>query len=250
MKKLISQLKECNNYLSNLDEKDNAVYLNVSLQGKKINKKFDEIADHLAQLVIDYEYPIKRGSHPFLSCDKKLCRKIGFDSITVCPYVGTIHSIWLRSNFMWYYQNDRDNLTIDLYYMQDNKNKDYIKNLIIQELYNFQRDAKWVIKNEYDEKMEEMKNYLNDTEFYSQEEILDKSSLEKEINLYQKSRDYYKKRYEHLSKHWERLTKEILPEGWYCMAPDTWGCIEEECNACIERLHRKFVQWLIKRKKF
>jgi len=62
--------------------------------------------------------------------------------------------------------------------------------------------------------------------------------------------EYYKKRSEHLTKLWNRLIKEILPDGWYCMANDTWDCEIEECDECIGRLHRPFVQRLIKRKKF
>jgi len=62
--------------------------------------------------------------------------------------------------------------------------------------------------------------------------------------------EYYKKRTEHLKKLYDRLVKEILPEGWYCMAMDTWTCEEEELDECIRRLNRPFVQKLIKRKKF
>lgn len=62
--------------------------------------------------------------------------------------------------------------------------------------------------------------------------------------------DYYKKRTEHLMKLWDRLVHEILPEGWYSMAMDTWTCEVDECNDCIGRLHRPFVQRIIKRKNF
>ena len=59
--------------------------------------------------------------------------------------------------------------------------------------------------------------------------------------------EYYKKRTEHLTKLWNILIKEILPEGWYCTANDTWSCEQEELDSCVGRLHRPFVQWLIKR---
>ena len=45
--------------------------------------------------------------------------------------------------------------------MENNKNKIYIKNLIIKELYNFKRDIQWVLNGEYVEKMEEMENKFN-----------------------------------------------------------------------------------------
>lgn len=59
--------------------------------------------------------------------------------------------------------------------------------------------------------------------------------------------EYYKKRTEHLMKLWNTLIEHILPKGWYCMANDTWDCEEEELQSCVGRLHRPFVQWLIKR---
>ena len=73
--------------------------------------------------------------------------------------------------------------------------------------------------------------------------------IEKERDEEQKY-GFYKKRTEHLLRLFNKLIKEILPEGWYCMAMDTWQCEEEEVEECIRRLNRPFVQKLIKRKKF
>ncbi len=83
--------------------------------------------------------------------------------------------------------------------------------------------------------LDEVVKYLNDIyeQFYSR-------SAERDL-------EYYKKRTEHLTKLWNILIKEILPEGWYCMANDTWSCEQEELDSCVGRLHRPFVQWLIKR---
>lgn len=160
MKKLISQLKEYTDYLSNFDEKLNMEYIDDSVQNKKITKLFESVAEDLAQKVVDYDYPSNVGFHPFLNCDEKLSKKLGFGTITICSYVGSIHNMWLKSNFMWLKHNDRDNLTIDIYYIDTNKDIDYIKGLIVQELFNFKRDAKWVVDGVYDEKMTEMKDKL------------------------------------------------------------------------------------------
>lgn len=58
--------------------------------------------------------------------------------------------------------------------------------------------------------------------------------------------EYYKKRTEHLTNLYNKLVKQILPDGWYCMASDTWSCEEEEYNECVRRLNRTFVQKLVK----
>lgn len=90
--------------------------------------------------------------------------------------------------------------------------------------------------------LEEVANFLN-----AENERWQK--IEKERDEEQKY-GYYKKRTEHLLRLFNKLIKEILPEGWYCMAMDTWQCEEEEVEECIRRLNRPFVQKLIKRKKF
>lgn len=90
--------------------------------------------------------------------------------------------------------------------------------------------------------LEEVANFLN-----GENEKLVK--IEKERDEEQKY-GFYKRRTEHLLRLFNKLIKEILPDGWYCMAMDTWQCEEEEVEECIRRLNRPFVQKLIKRKKF
>lgn len=90
--------------------------------------------------------------------------------------------------------------------------------------------------------LEDVANFLNG-------ENEKRQKIEKERDEEQKY-GYYKKRTEHLLRLFNKLIKEILPEGWYCMAMDTWTCEEEEVEECIRRLNRPFVQKLIKRKKF
>lgn len=90
--------------------------------------------------------------------------------------------------------------------------------------------------------LEEVANFLN-----VENERLQK--IEKERDEEQKY-GYYKKRTEHLLRLFNKLIKEILPEGWYCMAMDTWTCEEEEVEECIRRLNRPGVQRKIKKGKF
>lgn len=162
MKKPISQLKNYTDYLSNLDEKDNLEYADELFQNNEVTKLFESIAEDLAKKALDFEYSPKVGSHSFLKCDEELSKELGFGVITICPYVGTIHNMWLKSNFMWLKRDEQDNLIIDIYYIDTNKDVDYIKGLVIQELFNFKRDAKWVVDGVYDEKMTEMKDKLDE----------------------------------------------------------------------------------------
>lgn len=84
--------------------------------------------------------------------------------------------------------------------------------------------------------LDEVINYLNTV-----------NSLD-EVESQKVSLDYYKKRTDHLIQLYNKLVHEILPEGWYCMSMDAWSCEEEELEECITRLHRPFVQRIIKRK--
>lgn len=84
--------------------------------------------------------------------------------------------------------------------------------------------------------LDEVINYLNTI-----------NSLD-EVESQKVSLDYYKKRTDHLIQLYNKLVHEILPEGWYCMDMDAWSCEEEELEECISRLHRPFVQRIIKRK--
>ena len=162
MKKLISEFKKHVGYISNLEEYCEGYYIGVSIKNIKIDEVIKQIADDLTEKIVNYKYSDVVGEHPFLECDKSLCEKIGFDNITVCPYVGNIYGGWMVSNYIWRkFDDGEDSLIIDLYDMENNKNKIYIKNLIIKELYNFKRDIQWVLNGEYVEKMEEMENKFN-----------------------------------------------------------------------------------------
>ena len=88
--------------------------------------------------------------------------------------------------------------------------------------------------------LEEVANFLNE----ENEKLV---KIEKEREEEQKY-GFYKKRTEHLLRLFNKLIKEILPDGWYCMAMDTWQCEEEEVEECIARLNRRGVQRRIKSK--
>ena len=88
--------------------------------------------------------------------------KLGFDNITVCAYKGIVHEPWLESNYMaqvFAAENEEPDtsLFIDIYDCEFLERED-LYGLIIQELFNFQRDIEWVEEGVYDDKLEEMKN--------------------------------------------------------------------------------------------
>lgn len=158
MKQLIQNLKNITNGLNNLSEKDALEYEDVDVDGMPASERvqeLEEIAEELAALVSDNKFDDDDDDayHPFLSCAEELAAKVGLDDITVCPYKGQIHNLWLDSNFMWFLQDDGHNsLTIDVYNTQDMP-KDEVREFILTELYNFKRDAEWVVDGIYEEEM-------------------------------------------------------------------------------------------------
>jgi len=161
MKEIIKKLKEKTNYLSNLSEKDyENSYIDFLYEDEPVlNSDFDAIAKYFSKLVplVDFSEQFDDGYHTFIVATEDLVKRIGCDGLYICPYKGIIHSCWLESNYMWQNMRNANNvLFIDLYdcqYIKENEAYD----LILRELYNFQRDASWVINDVYENKMEEMK---------------------------------------------------------------------------------------------
>ena len=111
-----------------------------------------------------------------------------------------------------------------------------------EELKSFEATTKMLKMHRYTvvlDSIEEVAKYLNE-----EYDKLEKTSKEKEE---EQKYGYYKKRTEHLLRLFNKLIKEIIPEGWYCMAMDTWTCEEEELTECIKRLNRPGVQKRIKK---
>ncbi len=161
MKEIIEKLKEKTKYLSNLSEKDyENSYIDFLYEDEAVlNSDFDAIAKYFSKEVplVDFSEQFDDGYHAFLEAPEDLVKRIGCDGLIICPYKGIIHSGWLESNYMW--ENIQDGHTvlfIDLYdcqYIRENE----VYDLILRELYNFQRDASWAINDIYENKMEEMK---------------------------------------------------------------------------------------------
>lgn len=161
MKQLIENLKNLTDGLGNLNEKDGMKYEDViveELSESERVKEFEDIAGELAEMVSAHKFDDDDddGTHPFLSCPKELVRTIGIDEIMVCPYKGQIHNPWLDSNFMWHKHDDGYScLTIDVY-CTHHAPKDFVCEDILQELYNFKRDAEWAVDGVYEEEMRKM----------------------------------------------------------------------------------------------
>lgn len=159
---LIENLKSVANGLDNLGEKDALEYEDVMVdelpEAERV-KEFEDIAWELAEMICAHKFREEDndGAHPFLNCPKELAQQVGIDEITVCPYKGEIHNAWLDSNFMWYRQADGFcSLTIDVYSTR-HAFKDTVYDSILQELYNFKRDAGWFVDGVYEEEIKKFK---------------------------------------------------------------------------------------------
>lgn len=138
------------NGLDNLGEKLRFEYLDSSdeydqfLTDEDIASVADDLIAKIAKT--DFEKHKVDRIHPFLNCASILSQKLGFDEITVCPYV-YYESEPIESNYIYVDLPERGesrHLTIDVYDVVE-KETGEIRNNIVQELANFTRDAKWAI---------------------------------------------------------------------------------------------------------
>ena len=150
--------------LSNLLEKSQNEYIDNLWENKEIPDEFQRIAERGAEKVKEYKFSddaIKSNGHPFIGIDKKLAEAIGLDDITIVAYPRyKYEDNNFDSNFL--YINHGNELMIDVYECIDKEPRDIYED-IMQELFNFFRDASWVMESVdvYNNKIHEMKE-LND----------------------------------------------------------------------------------------
>ena len=143
--------------LSNMSEKGyKDFYINEFFSDIPI--EFDNVAKNLCDKIAKENFQEYKtdNTHAFIHADKELSEELGFDEITICPYKGFETIPWLNSNYI-YMPYSGKNLTIDIYDCQ-HLTYEEIYDYIIQELFNFRRDATWVNRGIYEAKMEQMKN--------------------------------------------------------------------------------------------
>ena len=163
------------NGLDNLGEKmrweyDDAV---ITPGNEPFPEEVVEVIDDLYEKVSNYDYDkiVHENEHPFLECKKELSEKLGFDSITVCPYKDFEREPF-DSNFIYTNtEHGGKSLIIDIYdvvspWLHQINNRDKIE----QEFMNFLRDAQWVIDGVYEDEMQKMKD-INIFDFLNDEEI-------------------------------------------------------------------------------
>ena len=153
MKELIDAVKLD---LSNLSEKGWENYY-IDEDYNSIPIEYDAIAKDLCNKIVKENFQEYKSdsTHAFIKADKELVKSLGFDDITVCPYKGIENVTWLNSNYI-YMPYEKKFLTIDIYDCQ-NLTYEEIYDYIIQELFNFKRDAGWVKDEIYEQEMEKMK---------------------------------------------------------------------------------------------
>ena len=178
MKQIEKYIKEhCNDAytIENLPERMRGEYIDFDYKGKCTIQIFNKIAEDLSNKFTQFTFSEESDdqSHPSLHCEDNLVKKLGVDSIVLCPYKGyEISSDDLmcdpyESNYILMIhtcQNEkseenseyeRSTLFIDVYNTYKKTKKEIYSN-IIQELYNLKRDVEWVNKGIYEEKMEKM----------------------------------------------------------------------------------------------
>ena len=105
----------------------------------------------------NYEFKEGHNEHPFLELNEELTNNIGLDKITIVAYPEYEFNI-KESNFIYSYKGN--DLMIDVYDCVDKDSNEIYKD-VMQELYNFFRDASWVMEGVevYNEKINEMKEF-------------------------------------------------------------------------------------------
>ena len=152
------QEKEKGKYLNNMSEKKDLSYTDNTIPSEDPDQDIKEIADYYEKEWENHRFSSDDdpGLHFFLDLPDEIQNKLGDTRICICPYKGFPHEPWLDSNYMWYENDTYTTLYIDIYGCED-RDKKYIHDAVIRELYNFTRDAEWVLDGVYESKMLEMK---------------------------------------------------------------------------------------------
>ena len=152
--------------LSNMHEKISKEYIDALVPYDDIvPTTWKCVAEKLARKVSEYEFPsdAEDSFHPFIDLDDESVKELGLDNVIVCAYKG-YEFPWLNiaSNFMYMCDNKKG-LIIDIYNTVNLSEQD-IYNYIVQEFYNFCRDASWIKDGVdiYEANMEKMKNIINE----------------------------------------------------------------------------------------
>lgn len=144
--------------LSNLHEKTMDEYIDALWEDENsFPIEFQRICESAAEVVKDVEFKEGHKGHPFIELNDDLANSIGLDKITIVAYPEYEFDV-KESNFM--YDNERNELMIDVYDCVDKEPKEIYED-VMQELYNFFRDASWVMEgvDVYNEKINEMKEF-------------------------------------------------------------------------------------------
>ena len=155
MKDLIQNI---NLDLSNHIEKCANEYIDaLCTEDIPVPDEWKAVAAEIATDISKYEFPedAEEQFHPFFEFKNDTISSIGFDKIIVCPYFGSeMHNDSLISNYIFIPYTGAD-FMIDMYNCEYTTYEDIYEN-VIQELFNFRRDAQWVVEGTYEENMKEM----------------------------------------------------------------------------------------------
>ena len=173
--------KEKGQYLNNINEKRDLSYINSTIPEKKhLDEAIKEVAEYYMGEWEKYNFTPEDedGTHFFIDLPDEWNNKIGNTRIYICPYKEFIYGPWLDSNYMWTANETHAALFIDIYGCEK-CDKEYIFNAVTQELYNFTRDAEWVLDGIYESKMLAMEKETDNIDAAWIEEISDKDKIQK-----------------------------------------------------------------------
>lgn len=148
------------NDLSNLLEKSQNEYIDELWEDENsFPIEFQRICESAAEVVKEYEFQEDHNIHPFLKLNEELANSIGLDKIIIVAYPRYKYE---DDNFdsSFLYINHGNELMIDVYDCVYKESKTIYED-VMQELYNFFRDASWVMEgvDAYNEKINEMKEF-------------------------------------------------------------------------------------------
>ena len=120
-----------------------------NLHEKSANEYIDTLCDNEESFPIEFQQICENAA--------EIANNIGLDKITIVAYPEYEFSI-KESNFIYSYKGN--DLMIDVYDCVDKDSNEIYKD-VMQELYNFFRDASWVMEgvDVYNEKINEMKEF-------------------------------------------------------------------------------------------
>ena len=157
-------------YLNNLAEKKDLFYLDAPIPEEGERDEFlEEVASYVVKRAekMNFEDDEDITAHYAIFYNEELEGEPEEETTIVAfPYSKSPYPL-VDSNFIWCRYDDRAGLFIDIYGLAGamKQGTEYLHMKVLQELYNFSRDARWVLGDKYDEEIEKMREEVDNFDF-------------------------------------------------------------------------------------